>query len=94
MVIKFKYIGAFVSPLLALLSFQSSGIFAFTAVFTLYVFVPILEYILPLDSYNLTKNEKSLAKEDKFYDWILYLLVPLHLYVIYIYLNNECILIN
>ena len=85
---KFKYIGAFISPLLALLSFQLSGIFAFTAIFSLYVFVPILEYILPLDSYNLTKNEKELAKEDKFYDWILYLLVPLQLFVIYVYLHK------
>ena len=85
---KFKYIGAFISPLLALLSFQLNGIFAFTAIFSLYVFVPILEYILPLDSYNLTKNEKELAKEDKFYDWILYLLVPLQLFVIYVYLHK------
>ena len=85
---KFKYIGAFISPLLALLSFQLSGIFAFTAIFSLYVFVPILEYILPQDSYNLTKNEKELAKEDKFYDWILYLLVPLQLFVIYVYLHK------
>ena len=79
---KFKYIGAFLSPLLALLTFNVTGIYAYTGIFFLYFLIPVLENIIPKDSYNFSKEEKKLAKEDFFYDLILYLLVPLHLYVI------------
>ena len=85
---KLKYIGAYFSPLLALLSFQLQGFGAFLCVFILYVIVPISEQFLPQDTYNLSKSEKELAKADPFYDWILYLLVPLHLFVIYTYLTK------
>ena len=83
---KFKYIGTYLSPLLALLSFNLTGIFAYTGIFVLYILIPILENLLPKDSYNFNKAEKELAKNDVFYDVILYLMVPLHLYVIYMYL--------
>ena len=40
----------------------------------------------PKRYYNFTKEEKELAKDDKYYDWILYLLVPFQLFVVYYYL--------
>ena len=83
---KFKYIGTFLGPLLVLTTFHLSGVFAYIGIFVLYLLIPVLEIILPKDSYNFTKAEKKLAKEDKFYDWILYLLVPLHLFVVFDFL--------
>ena len=83
---KFKYFGAYLIPLFGLFTFKSTGIYAFFGLFFLYVLVPILEQILPLSSYNLNKAEKELAKESFFFDLTLYLLVPLHLFVIYSFL--------
>lgn len=83
---KFKYFGAYIIPLFGLFTFKSTGIYAFFGLFFLYVLVPILEQILPLSSYNLKKAEKELAKESFFFDLTLYLLVPLHLFVIYSFL--------
>ncbi len=83
---KFKYIGTYISPLLAIFSFQCSGYLAFTAIFVLYIFVPLLENNLPKNSYNFNKVEKKLAKKDIYYDWVLYLLVPLHIYTAYVFL--------
>lgn len=83
---KFKYFGAYLIPLFGLFTFKSTGIYAFFGLFFLYVLVPILEQILPLSSYNLKKVEKELAKESYFFDLTLYLLVPLHLFVIYSFL--------
>ena len=83
---KFKYFGAYLIPLFGLFTFKSTGIYAFFGLFFLYVLVPILEQILPLSSYNLKKAEKELAKESFFFDLTLYLLVPLHLFVIYSFL--------
>ena len=83
---KFKYFGAYLIPLFGLFTFKSTGVYAFFGLFFLYVLVPILEQILPLSSYNLNKAEKELAKESSFFDLTLYLLVPLHLFVIYSFL--------
>ena len=54
----------------------------------MYLLIPILEHLLPLNSYNLSKTEKELAKNDPFYNWILYLLVPLQLVVVYVFLTT------
>ena len=83
---KLKYLGTYISPLLAIFSFNMTGVMAYTGVFALYVFVPILENFIPKDSYNFNKTEKQQAKTDHFYDYILYLMVPLHLLVIYQFL--------
>ena len=85
---KLKYLGAYFSPLLAILSFNLKGYGAFIGVITLYILVPVIEQLLPKDTYNLTKSEKELAKKDKFYDWILYLLPPIQLYVVYLFLST------
>jgi alkane 1-monooxygenase len=85
---KIKYFGAYIIPLLGLLTFYTTGIYAFLGLIFLYVFVPILEQIISPDSYNLEQTEKELAREDFFFDLVLYLIVPLHLYVIYVFLNS------
>lgn len=83
---KLKYLGTYISPIFALISFNCTGFFAYSGVILLYVLVPVLENFIPTNSYNFSKEENKLAKKDWFYDWILYLLVPLHLYVIYVFL--------
>ena len=50
--------------------------------------VPIIERISPPDKYNIVETEKELAKDDAFYDWVLYLMVPLHLFVMYSFLTS------
>jgi len=83
---KLKYFGVYFTPFLALISLNNSGIMAYFGIFVLYLAIPIFEVVLPKDSYNLNKAEKELAKSDWFYDFVLYLLVPLHLYVVYVFL--------
>ena len=79
---KFKYFAAFIVPILGIITFNTSGVYAFTGLFFLYVFVPVLEQFLPKNTYNLNEVEKDLAKKDVFFDLVLYLSVPLHLFVI------------
>ena len=83
---KLKYLGIYISPILALISFNFSGVLAYLGIIVLYILVPILENLIPKNSYNFSKDENNLAKEDWFYNCILYLLVPFHLYVIYVFL--------
>ena len=84
---KFKYFGAYIVPLLGLFTFHSTGILAYFGLFFLYVMVPIIEYIFPPNSYNFESVEKDLANTDFFYDLVLYLSVPLHLFIIYSFLQ-------
>ena len=84
----FKYCGAFIIPLLGLLTFYSTGIMAYLGLFILYVVIPILEYIIPENSINLEKAEKELTRENIIYDLILYIMVPLHLLVVYVFLTT------
>ena len=83
---KFKYFSAFIVPLLGLLTFNTTGYLAYAGIFSLYVLVPVLESLLPPNTYNFTSAEKELAIENIFYDLVLYLSVPLHLFVVYQFL--------
>ena len=85
---KLKYFGVYFTPILALISFYSSGIYAYAGMIVLYLFIPLLENQIPKDTYNLNKTEKALAKSDWFYDVVLYMLVPVHLFVIYVFLHT------
>ena len=55
---------------------------AYTGIFVLYLLVPVVEQLLPQNTYNFTKTEKKLAEKDKFYDWILYFLVLFQVYLV------------
>ena len=89
---KFKYFAAFIVPILGIITFNTSGVYAFAGLFFLYVFVPVLEQFLPKNTYNLNEVEKDLAKKDVFFDLVLYLSVPLHLFVISQFLIYSCYL--
>ena len=80
---KFKYFGAYIVPILGLLTFNSTGFIAYFTIIFLYIIIPILEYFLPPNKDNLESIEKNLAYKDTFYDLVLYISVPLHLFVIY-----------
>lgn len=83
---KFKYFAAFIIPVLGLLTFNTTGIYAYSGLIFLYIIVPITEQLLPKNTYNLNKVEKELAREDFFYNLVLYISVPLHLYVVFQFL--------
>jgi alkane 1-monooxygenase len=44
---KIKYFGAYIVPLLGILAFSTTGIYAFFGLIFLYVIVPILEIVIP-----------------------------------------------
>lgn len=83
---KFKYFAAFIIPVLGLLTFNTTGIYAYSGLIFLYIIVPITEQLLPKNTYNLNKVEKELAREDFFYNLVLYISVPLHLYLVFQFL--------
>ena len=84
---KIKYFASYIIPLLALLTFYTTGIYAYFGLFFIYVIIPISEQFISTDKYNLAETERELAKEDVFFDLVLYIMVGLQLLVIYCFLH-------
>jgi len=50
----------------------------------IYVFIPLLDFIFSTDNSNPKPEQLIELEQSKFYNWILYLMLPLHLIVFYI----------
>ena len=85
---KIKYLLAYIIPLLAFHTFNSTGILAYLGLMIIFIAIPIVEILLPPNTYNLDSVEKTMAEEDTFYDWVVYMLVPMHFFLMYYFLTT------
>ena len=72
-----KYLFAYVVPLLTASSIYSTGILCYTTLIFVFILIPILEPIFPLSTYNLNAQEQTSYKKNTFFDWMLYMNVPI-----------------
>ena len=79
-----KFSLTYITPLIVLFSLYTENNGAYSAVFVLFVLIPLIELFTKGSTANLSKLEEELEKENKVYDWMLYGLVPLQ-YLILIY---------
>jgi alkane 1-monooxygenase len=84
----FKYLLPLILYAGALWSFHSYGIMVWLPLILAWVLIPLLELCIKSDPGNLTSAEDELAKADKFYDIILYMVVPLQFTALYFFLKN------
>ncbi|PWL39871.1 alkane 1-monooxygenase [Flagellimonas aquimarina] len=73
----FKYLAAMTIPLSALVSIYLKGYWSYFTPFYAFVIIPFLELLLPLDSSNLSDQERTEKSKSKFFDWMLYLNIPI-----------------
>lgn len=85
---KFKYVSIFLLPLTVAISFTFNGFFAYLPLIVFFILIPILEHFLPQDNTNLSETEQLIVAKDPFYDWLLYLLVPIQIGFLAWYLLN------
>ena len=81
-----KYFLTLSIPFLAYLSFNGYGIITYAPIIEAFLFIPILELFMKPDSDNLSVAEEEMSKNDKFYDIILYLFVPVIFFLIWEFL--------
>jgi alkane 1-monooxygenase len=74
---KLKYILVFITPALIFLSIYLAGIWVFIAPIYVFGLIPILEFIFTGTNKNFDKLEEEIVKKDRYYDYVLYLLVPI-----------------
>jgi len=82
-----KYLLPYSAVPFAFLSFVLGGYWSYSIPLYAFIFIPIMDCVLPMDTYNFTKEEEEKAKSDMFYTFILYGLVPLQYLFLYMYLN-------
>jgi alkane 1-monooxygenase len=71
-----KYLAAFSIPIMACIGVYFQGFFSFLVPLYAFVFLPILEMLLPIDESNLEKDDISSKLKNKLFDWLLYLNLP------------------
>ncbi len=79
-----KFIPFFIVPLLAFVSFTQTGWLTWSLFLFVFGIVPLLELVMPADGDNLTAAEEELEKNNPWYDWVVYMIVPVH-YALLIY---------
>lgn len=84
----FKYLSPILIYIGALHSFTSYGISCFIPLIYAWVIIPVLELLFRPDHGNLTRAEEEMAKDDRFYDYILYAVVLMEFPALYLFLYS------
>jgi len=83
-----KYLLPLILYIGAIRSFHSYGIVVWLPLILAWVAIPLFELFIKAHSGNMSSVEEELAKSDKVYDIILYLIVPLQFTALYFFLKN------
>ena len=83
-----KYLLPFIIYVSAIRSFHTQGIVVWFPLILAWVIIPLAELFIKPDSKNMGVVEEELAKTDKIYDFILYIIVPLQFIALYFFLKN------
>jgi alkane 1-monooxygenase len=63
-------------------SLYMGGYFSYSAVVFVFVIVPVIELFTSVDTSNMDEVEEAIAKDDRFYDYLLYTLVPVQFLIL------------
>lgn len=81
-----KYIIPFIFFAGAIRSFNSTGWIVWIPMIIAWVIIPVLELLIRPDPYNMNAAEEEMARKNKAYDFLLYLVVPLQYFALYEFL--------
>jgi alkane 1-monooxygenase len=79
-----KYLMAYTVPLSVVVSFYFGGVFSYTSLVYVFVFIPLVELLLPVQDVMFSENQVNTRLKNKMFDWLLYLNVPI-VYVLLFY---------
>jgi len=76
---KVKYLLVYTIPLVTVASFTYDGIWSWSTIFYAFIFLPLIDHILSVDSINLTSSESKEALQSSYYNLALYGTVPVQI---------------
>lgn len=71
-----KYATIFIAPVIGYLSLTYNGWWSWFLPLYVFAFIPFVELFTPASEQNLSSAEEEVVKKDRFYDWLLYVIVP------------------
>jgi alkane 1-monooxygenase len=83
-----KYTLPFTFYLLAWQSFTKTGWWCWAPLIYAWIVIPFVELILRPDTVNMTAAEEEMARKDRLYDYLLYLIVLLQIPALFFFLNS------
>ena len=78
-----KYLFIYAVPLGAIVSFMAPGWWSFLLPVVAFILIPIMELFTEQSTVNLDEHQEKEALEDKFYDRLLYSMVPLQFFIVF-----------
>lgn len=77
---RLKYLSILILPFSVFVSFTSNNWYTFLPIAVVFFGIPLLELFFKPDHSNFDKEEEEKEKENKIYSYILYLMIPIHLF--------------
>ena len=71
-----KYLLAYIAPLAAYLGIYYGGIWSLGSIYVGFVLIPLLELLFPGTAKNLSDQEEAVQANKRFFDYLLYLNIP------------------
>ena len=83
-----KYLIAYIAPLAAYLGIYLQGFWSFGSIYIGFVLIPLLEFFTPQSAENVSPEEEPLRAKSYFFDFLLYLNIPILYGLLLYYFNN------
>lgn len=80
-----KYLLAYTTPFVAWWGFQAGGIFSFGSAYWAFIAIPLIELVVPASDANLGDKEYESRSRQVFFDFLLYLNVPIVYFLLVTY---------
>ena len=86
--VSLRYLLSFSLYLVAYFSFSGSGIWTYSLVFYVYLFIPLLEFVSKPNYSNVPIEKRDIVKNEKIYDYMVFLVVPFQYYFLFYFLSS------
>ena len=83
---KLTYLFVYLTPAVVAYSLMASGWQTFISVLVLFGILPFIELFTKGSTTNVAEAEEGVRKSDRFYDWLLYSLVPIQYLLLLVFL--------
>ncbi len=81
----FKFLFAYIVPLAAIVGIIVKGYWVFFLPLLAFGILPVLELIIKPNDKNFTEEEEQKRLDIKYFDYLLYLIVPLQVFIIFLF---------
>lgn len=84
-----KYLLVYIVPGLVWLSLHLASLASWSTLLVVFGVIPVLERLLPASTRNLSAAEEEVARTDRTYDLLLYLLVPVQYLLLFYFIRQQ-----